>query len=244
MNEDGHFGDAVAKNYDRDHGGNDPTLIKRTVDRLTELAGAGSILEFAVGTGRIALPLSARCRDVKGIELSSAMVAELRKKETGAPMDVVIGDMTSTRVLGDFSLVFLIFNTIDNLVTQEAQTACFQNAARHLVPGGRFVVETRVPPLQKLPFGETKLVFACNGDHIGIDDFDIATQTYRSNHVRLKGDRHERVSIPFRYVWPSELDLMAQAAGLELEHRWADWDKSPFTHLSQSHVSVWRRASV
>lgn len=244
MDEDGYFGDAIAKTYDRDHGGNDPALIERTVDRLKELAGTGSILEFAVGTGRIALPLSADGRDIKGIELSRAMVAELRKKETGTPINVVIGDMMSAHMPGTFSLVYLVFNTIDNLVTQEAQTACFKNAARHLISGGRFLVETRIPPIQQLPFGETKLAFACSSQYIGVDDFDTRTQTYTSHHVWMNGDRHEHLSIPFRYVWPSELDLMAKLAGLELEHRWAGWDKAPFTQMSQSHISVWRKTGV
>lgn len=202
MDEDGYFRDAVAKTYDRDHGGHDPALIERTVNRLQELAGRDSILEFAVGTGRIALPLSASGHDVKGIEISRAMVAELRKKETGTPMEVVIGDMAFARVPGIFSLVFLVFNTIDNLVIQQAQTACFKSAARHLILGGRFLLETRVPPIQRIPFGETRLAFACSGQHIGVDDFDIPTQTYTSHHVWLKGDRHEHLSIPFRYVWP------------------------------------------
>ncbi|GGX53393.1 methyltransferase [Tateyamaria omphalii] len=242
MDEDGYFGDAVAKSYDDDHGGGDPALIERTVKCLKGLTGTGSVLEFAVGTGRIALPLRASGVDVKGIELSKAMVAELRKKETGPPMDVTIGDMTSAQVPGQFSLVFLVFNTIDNLVTQEAQIACFKNAARHLDKGGRFLIETRVPPLQRIPFGETKMAFACSSDHFGVDDYDLVTQRYSSNHVWMKGDQHQHLSIPFRYVWPSELDLMAQLAGLELEYRWADWERSPFTHLSESHISVWRKS--
>ncbi|WP_299655829.1 class I SAM-dependent methyltransferase [uncultured Tateyamaria sp.] len=243
MDEDGYFGAAVANSYDRDHGGNDPALIDQTVACLKELAGTGSVLEFAVGTGRIALPLSAHCHCVKGIELSKAMVAELRKKETGAPMDIAIGDMTSTRLAGPFSLVFLVFNTIDNLVTQEAQIECFRNAARHLGLGGRFLVETRVPPLQRIPFGETKMAFACCDRHIGVDDYDISNQSYTSNHVWMADGGHEHVSIPFRYVWPSELDLMAKLAGLEFEHRWSDWNRAPFTHLSESHISVWKKTT-
>lgn len=244
MTEDGYFDEAVAKVYEARHGGNDPALIERIVDRLAELAGTGDVLEFAIGTGRIALPLSARRHCVKGIELSKAMVAELRKKETGTPLDVVIGDITSTQVPGTFSLVYLVFNTIDNLVTQEAQIACFQNAARHLAPRGRFLIETRVPPIQQLPFGQTQLAFACDRDHVGVDEFDVATQTYTSTHVWMSGDQHEFVSIPFRYVWPSELELMAKLAGLELEHRWANWEKAPFTHSCRNHISVWRKTKV
>lgn len=241
MDQDGYFSGGVAETYDRDHGSNDTDLIAETVECLKSLAGAGRLLEFAVGTGRIALPLRAAGCAVSGIELSKAMVAELRKKESGQPMDVAIGDMTSTKVSGPFSLVFLVFNTIDNLVTQEAQIACFKNAAWHMDKGGRFLIETRVPPLQRIPFGETKMAFACSSDHFGIDDYDLVTQRYTSNHVWIRGNQHQQLSIPFRYVWPSELDLMAQLAGLELEHRWSGWDKAPFTHLSERHISVWRK---
>lgn len=244
MNDDGYFDEAVAKTYDQQHGGTDPITIERIVGRLKELAGSGDVLEFAIGTGRIALPLSANGCKVKGIELSNAMVAELRKKETGDPIKVEIGDMVSTQVPGDFSLVYLVFNTIDNLVTQEAQTACFANAARHLTPGGRFLVETQVPPVQQIPFGQSKLAFACDEEHFGVDDFDLASQTYTSNHVWMNGDQHEFLSIPFRYAWPSEMDLMAKLAGLELEYRWADWEQTPFSHLSRAHISVWRKPDV
>ncbi|WP_426131904.1 class I SAM-dependent methyltransferase [Pararhizobium sp. PWRC1-1] len=198
-------------------------------------------MEFAIGTGTIALPLSERGCQVVGIELSKYMVAELRKKETGNPIKVVVGDMTLTRVIGECSLVFLVFYTIDNLITQEAQIACFRNAAEHLSPGGRFLIETQVPPIQKLPFGETMSAFACSPSHMGIDDFDIATQCYTSNHVWTDGDETTSLRIPFRYVWPSELDLMGKLAGLELEDRWSDWEKSPFDRLSKKQISVWRK---
>jgi len=238
---DDYFPDWVAKTYDADHGGTDPALVARTVKVLHDLAEGGPVLEFAVGTGRIALPLAARGLDVAGIELSRAMVAELRRKETGTPLEVAIGDMTTTRVAGEFSLVVLVFNTIDNLVTQEAQVRCFANAAAHLAPGGRFVVETQVPPVQRLPYGETLSAFAASPEHMGIDDIDIATQRYTSNHSWVEEGRTTHLSIPFRYAWPAELDLMARLAGLEPEHRWGDWHRAPFTNLSRSHVSVWRR---
>ena len=169
------------------------------------------------------------------------MVDELRKKETGAPLPVTIGDMATTRVSGSFSLVALVFNTIDNLTTQEAQVACFQNAADHLETGGRFVIETLVPPLQRLPFGETNLAFAADDDHIGVDTFDVVTQTYTSRHVWSGASGKTAVAIPFRYAWPAEMDLMARMAGMALEHRWAGWDRSPFTNRSTRHVSVWRK---
>jgi len=241
VNHDGYFDDKVAETYDQDHGGNDPTLIRQTVDCLIDLSEGGEILEFAIGTGRIAIPLAKRGALVKGIELSSAMVGKLRDKETLARMEVAIGDMTSTGVAGEFSLVFLVFNTIDNLTTQEEQIACFKNAALHLAPGGRFLVETQVPPIQKIPFGETRLAFASSPQHFGIDVFDIATQNYSSNHVWMVDGRHMHTSIPFRYAWPSELDLMAKIAGMEPEFRWSDWVRSPFDRMSSKHISVWRK---
>lgn len=241
MTNDGVFDKEIAQTYDQDHGGTDPALIERTVDCLVELAGHGDILEFAVGTGRIALALIAKGARVKGIELSGAMVEKLRENEINAPMDVALGDMISTIVSGQFSLVFLVFNTIDNLTTQDAQIACFENAARHLAPGGRFVIETQVPPIQKVPFGETRLAFANSRDHFGIDDFDIVTQNYTSNHVWMDEEKHKHLVIPFRYAWPSELDLMARIAGLDLEFRWCDWDRSPFDRTSTKHVSVWKK---
>jgi SAM-dependent methyltransferase len=244
MQDDGFFDGTVARTYDRDHGGTDPKLIEQTADTLAGLAGDGLALEFAIGTGRIALPLVKRGVKVKGIELSKAMVAELRKKESGSAIEVTIGDMISTRVEGSFSLVFLVFNTIDNLTSQDAQVACFENAAAHLMPGGRFLIETQIPPMQRIPFGETKRAFACSPDHWGIDVFDFATQRYSSNHIWIEGASHNQLAIPFRYTWPAELDLMAKIAGLELEFRWSDWRRAPFTGVSEKHISVWRKPSA
>lgn len=238
---DGYFDAEVAKTYDDDAGRTDPALIAATVDVLADLAGAGPVLEFAVGTGRIALPLAARGLEVKGIELSRPMVNQLRAKETGAPMQVTIGDMTSARVEGAFSLVFLIFNTIDNLTTQGAQVAVFENAARHLAPGGRFVVETLVPPIQKLPYGQRLLAFDCTEEHTGVDEFDVVTQAYWSHHAWNRQDGVTPFSVPFRYAWPAEMDLMARIAGMVPERRWADWHRVPFSATSDSHVSVWRK---
>lgn len=238
------FDSEVARRYDRDHGGDDPALIKSTVDVLHKLAGQGPVLEFAIGTGRIALPLSERGCLVKGVELSRAMVDELRKKEAGPPIEIAIGDMTSTKIGGYFSLVFLVFNTIDNLVSQEKQIACFSNAAAHLLPGGCFVVETQVPPIQRLPFGETLLASTYSSRHQTIDEIDIATQRYTSNHMWVADGASKQLSIPFRYVWPSELDLMARLAGMDLEFRWSDWERSPFSNLSKRHISVWRKLAT
>ncbi|MEP2705016.1 MAG: methyltransferase domain-containing protein [Roseibium sp.] len=241
MGGDGYFGDEVAQTYDQDHSGTGASLIEQTVDCLVELSEDGNILEFAIGTGRIALPLVGKGANVKGIELSRAMVQKLREKEVGKPLEVVIGNMTSAQVSGDFSLVFLVFNTIDNLTTQESQISCFENAARHLETNGRFLIETQIPPLQRLPFGETKLAFASNDKHFGVDEFDIATQNYSSNHVWMKGEHHQYLSIPFRYTWPAELDLMARIAGFDFEYRWSDWDRSTFDRLSSKHISVWKK---
>jgi len=243
MQDDGAFDAAVAATYDALHGATDPAVLEQTVSCLAKLAQGGSVLEFAIGTGRVALPLQDRGCDVAGIELSSAMVAELRKKETGSPIEIAIGDMTTTRLSGTFSLVALVFNTIDNLTTQDAQVACFENAARHLVPGGRFVVETMLPQLQNLPFGETRVCFANEADHVGVDEIDVVTQTYTSHHVWINEDQHQQLHVPFRYAWPSEMDLMAQIAGMTLEHRWEDWAEKPFTRFSRKHVSVWRKTA-
>ena len=243
MATDNHFDTDIARTYDADHAEKAAGDIARTVDVLLALADGGAALEFAIGTGRIALPLAARGCPVSGIELSAAMVNELRKKETGAPMTIAIGDMTTEHVPGRFSLVYLVFNTIDNLVTQDLQVACFANAARHLAPGGRFVIETLVPPIQKLPFGERLRAFASGPDHMGTDEFDVVTQNYTSHHILPNRATARQVSVPFRYAWPAELDLMAKMAGMTLENRWSDWDKSPFTNLSTSHISVWRTAA-
>ena len=241
MEDDGHFDATVASTYDRRHGNTDPGRIAATADTLAALAEGGPALEMGIGTGRIALPLAGRGIPVAGIEMSRAMVAALRAKQGGDAIPVTIGDMATTRVPGSFSLVFVVFNTIDNLTSQDAQVACFANAADHLAPGGRFVVETAVPPLHRLAGGETLLAFDRSEDHWGIDTFDVATQRYTSSHVWFDGSAADRLTVPFRYAWPSEMDLMARLAGLAPEHRWSDWDRAPFTRTSTAHVSVWRK---
>ncbi|MFT4135008.1 class I SAM-dependent DNA methyltransferase [Microbacterium sp.] len=217
-----------------------PAVIERTSSFLAELAGSGPALEFAIGTGRIAIPLSGKGVAVQGIEYSEAMANVLRRKTTGIP--VVIGDMATTEVDGDFTLVYLVFNTIGNLYTQQAQVQCFRNAAKHLRPGGRFVVEVGVPPLRSLPPGQSAVPFAVAEDHVGLDTFDLSTQRAVSHHYLRRADGAFRYAPHnYRYVWPSELDLMGQLAGLELEARYADWDRAPFDSESTSHVSVWRK---
>lgn len=235
------FGPGVADVYDNDDD------VRFTAEHialesgfLVGLTGAsGAALEFAIGTGRIALPLRERGVDVHGIDLSEAMVAQLRAKG-GANVPVVIGDYTSTRAEGIFDLVYLVFNTIGNVVTQDSQVATFANAARHLRAGGRFVVETGVPGVLRVPPGERFRVFRHDDRGVGYDEYDRATQRMWSHHVSLGPDgASQRRSIPFRYVWPAEMDLMAWLAGMRLEERWAWWDRSPFTDTSTSHVSVW-----
>jgi SAM-dependent methyltransferase len=238
-----HFDGEVAQSYDASVASMaDAAAVEATVDLLVELTAGGRALEFAVGTGRIALPLAARGVDVCGIELSEAMVDQLRHKAGGDVLQVTIGDMASTRVEGSFTLVFLVFNTIGNLTTQQQQVACFANAASHLEPGGRFVIEVGIPELRRLPPGQRHVVFhADGGDSWGIDEYDTASQGLVSHHLRRAGDALRHRPIPFRYVWPAELDLMAQLAGMTLESRWAGWQRQPFDHESTKHVSVWRK---
>jgi SAM-dependent methyltransferase len=239
---DGYFGEAIAATYD-DSGAGEfaPATIEATVDVLVGLAGSGRALELAIGTGRIAVPLAARGVPVAGIELSKAMVARLRAKPGGETIPVTIGDMTTVSVEGRFSLAYLVFNTIMNLTTQAAQVACFRNAAAHLGPDGCFVVEVMVPDLRRLPPGERHVVFDASERHWGIDEYDVASQGLVSHHFDTVAAGIERTSVPFRYVWPAELDLMAEMAGLRLRDRWAGWSREPFTSESRGHVSVWEK---
>ena len=234
-----HFGEAVAARYDRIDGVFAPEVVDSTVDFLAELAGSGAALELGIGTGRIALPLAARGVPVHGIDLSEAMVARLRAKPGGERISVTIGDFAATRVPGTFSLAYLVFNTIMNLTTQEEQVACFESAAGHLEPGGRFVIEVAVPQLQRLPPGETVRPFAMSPDHLGFDEYDVVAQGLISHHWWLRDGEWRARSLPFRYVWPAELDLMARLAGLALCERWSGWKREPFTADSDRHVSVW-----
>jgi SAM-dependent methyltransferase len=236
-----YFGAEVAARYD---GGPmfSPEVLGPTVDFLAQLAGDGAALEFAVGTGRVALPLAQRGVRVHGIDLSEAMVARLREKPGAEDVRVTIGDVATTRVEGTFSLVYLVYNTIGNLTTQDEQVACFRNAAEHLAPGGCFVIETGVPNLQRVAPGERFYPFDVGPDHVGVDEYDVATQGLVSHHFSAENDGSwRRESIPFRYVWPAELDLMARLAGLTLRERWSDWVRTPFTSDSRKHVSVWER---
>jgi SAM-dependent methyltransferase len=217
-----------------------PAVIRRTVDFLADLAGDGAALEFAIGTGRIALPLSERGVRVHGIDLSPDMLAQLAAKPGADRVAAHQGDFTSTRVDGDFRLVYLVYNTIQNVTTQDAQVECFRNAAAHLEPGGCFVVEVGVPQLRRLPPGESVQVFTFTPTRIGFDELDVAQQLGVSHHVWL-GDEPRHYSMPWRFAWPAEYDLMARIAGLRLRERWADWNREPFTSESWQHVSVWEK---
>jgi SAM-dependent methyltransferase len=222
----------------------DPAVLNPTVDLLAELAGTGPVLEFAIGTGRIGVPLADRGLSVSGVELSAPMVAELRKRADEAALPVVIGDMATSTVSGEFSLVYLVWNAIGNLRTQREQVECFRNAARHLKPGGRFVIELWVPGIRRFPPGQPGVPFHIGESHVGFDTYDMATQQGTSHHYWRNQDGTARYgSSNFRYIWPSECDLMAQLAGMHLESRYADWDRSPFTSDSESHVSTWRTPS-
>jgi SAM-dependent methyltransferase len=240
--EDGHFDERVAARYDESAADMfDPAVVDPVVDLLVELAGSGRALEFGIGTGRIALPLARRGVPVHGIELSKAMAARLRAKIGGEEIGVTIGDFATTTVDGTFSVAYLVFNTIMNLTTQAAQVACFRNVAAHLEPDGCFVVEVGVPELQRLPPGETVRAFHVSENRWGFDEIDVATQALTSHHFELVDGRVERFSAPFRYVWPSELDLMAELARLKLRDRWSGWKREPFTSDSRQHVSVWEK---
>jgi SAM-dependent methyltransferase len=226
-----------------------PEVVEPAVDRLAELAGDGPVLEFAIGTGRVAVPLAERGVSVTGIELSRPMVDQLRTKVDAARIPVIIGDMATAVAPGPYRLVYLVYNTIANLLTQPEQVACFRNAARHLEPGGRFVIELWVPELRKLPPGQQATVWHCEPGYIGLDTYDVLNQQVVSHHFRFddglgqssESGRQARLSrTPHRYIWPAELDLMGQLAGFTLQSRHADWTGAQFTADSRSHVSVYR----
>ncbi len=233
------WGKDIAEIYDETSAAEfSPSVLEPIVDFLADLAGVGPALEFAVGTGRVALPLSKRGIAVHGIELSPHMAAQLLTKEGAEAVPVTIGDMTTTHVPGTFRLVYLVWNTIMNVTTQEEQIAVFTNAAAHLGTGGCFVVEVGVPQPSKVPS-----VFALEPGHVGVDTYDdLVGQIMSSHHWVEEGGHLVRHSAPYRYVWPSELDLMAKLAGLRLRERWAGWDRAPFTSESTTQVVVYEKA--
>jgi SAM-dependent methyltransferase len=221
----------------------DPAVLDPAVDFLADLAGGGPALELGIGTGRVALPLSRRGIRVHGIELSPAMVAQLRAQPDASEIGVTVSDFATTSVDGTFGLAYLVRNTITNLTTQDEQVACFRNVAAHLESGGYFVIENYIPALRRLPPGETRHVFAATPAHVGYEEYDLATQIAISHHVWVIDGRLEARSSPHRYVWPSELDLMARLAGMTLRERWGDWHREPFTSESRNHVSVWQKTT-
>jgi SAM-dependent methyltransferase len=239
---DGYFGERVAATYDESSSDMfEPGVVDAAADLLAGLAGGGRALELGIGTGRIALPLARRGVPVHGIDLSRAMIARLRAKPGGDAIGVTIGDFATTRADGTFSVAYLVFNTIMNLTTQAAQVACFRNVAAHLEPGGCFVIEVGIPDLRRLPPGQNVVPFHVSPTRWAFDVYDVATQAMSSNYVEVAGGRGEYTSIPFRYVWPAELDLMAQLAGLRLRERWDGWTREPFTSESRQHVSIWEK---
>ena len=239
--EDGYFGERVAATYDETAEVYRPGAADAAAEVLAGLAGGGRALELGIGTGRIALPLARRGVDVHGIDLSRAMVARLRAKPGGDAIGVTIGDFATTRVDGGFSLVYLVFNTIMNLTSQDAQVACFRNAAAHLEPGGCFVIEVGVPDLRRLLPGQDVIPWHISPERWVFYSYDVATQAMRGHYIEFTDGRGEYRSIPFRYVWPAELDLMARLAGIRLRERWGGWAREPYTSESGQHVSVWEK---
>ena len=245
MHDDGYFDERVAARYDESSADMfEPAVVDPVVDLLVEFAGGGRALELGIGTGRIALPLAQRGVPVHGIELSKAMAARLLAKPGGDEIGVTIGDFATTTVDGTFSVAYLVFNTIMNVTTQAAQVACFRNVAAHLEPGGCFVIEVGVPDLQRLPPGETIRAFHVSETSWGFDEYDVANQGLISHHFEIVDGSGKRNSIPFRYAWPAEFDLMAQLAGMRLRDRWSGWKREPFTSDSRQHVSVWEKPAA
>jgi SAM-dependent methyltransferase len=239
---DGYFSETVASRYDESSAEMfEPEVVAAVVDVLAELAAGGRALELGIGTGRIALPLASRGVPVHGIDMSRAMVARMRAKPGGDGIGVTIGDFATAQADGSFRVAYLVFNTIMNLTTQEAQVACFSNVAAHLEPGGCFVIEVMVPDLRRLPPGQNAVPFHVSHNNWAFDVYDVATQAMSSNYVDITDGRGEYSYFPFRYVWPSELDLMARLAGLRLRERWAGWTREPFTSESREHVSIWEK---
>jgi SAM-dependent methyltransferase len=219
----------------------DPAVLDPAVEFLAAMAGTGDALELGIGTGRIAVPLSRRGVTVYGIDVSPAMVVQLHAKVGSDAIAVTIGDFSTAKVDRRFGLAYLVYNSIENLTTQDEQVACFQNVGSHLEPGGRFVIEVEVPPLQRLPAGETIRPFHVSPTRFGFDEIDVAAQRGVSNHYWTGADQFDTFSMPYRYVWPAELDLMARLGGMRLSERWGDWNREPFTSASTKHISVWEK---
>lgn len=238
-----HFGEDVAATYDQDVAADVANSQLAAMVSFLAALGPRSALELGIGTGRVALPLRERGIDVEGVDLSTAMVERMRAKPGGDEVRVSFGDFATTTMDRQYDLVYLVFNTIMNLTSQAGQVACVANAAAHLMPGGLFVIEVMIPDLRRLPPGEVLRTFSARADALGFDEYDVANQGLVSHHYRAKGDSFEHHAVPFRYVWPSELDLMATMAGMRLRERWSDWTRAPFTSDSTQHVSVWEKST-
>jgi SAM-dependent methyltransferase len=239
-----YFDGRIAKSYEaRWPALFEPAVVDPAVSFLADLAGAGAALELGIGTGRIAIPLSQRGVRVNGIDLSPDMIAQLQAQPGSDDIGVTLGDFATTSVGGPFKLAYLVRNTITNLTTQDEQVACFRNVAAQLEPGGCFVIEVYIPQLQRLPPGETIHAFTVTPTHLGFEEYDVATQIAFSHHYWVVDGQLETLSTPHRYVWPSELDLMARLAGMTLRERWSDWTRAPFTSDSRQHVSVWEKTA-
>ncbi|HVA07929.1 MAG TPA: class I SAM-dependent methyltransferase [Acidimicrobiales bacterium] len=238
-----YFAGTIAEHYDDDTAISDPKCVDPVVDFLADLASDAPALELGIGTGRIGLPLSQRGVTVHGIELSPDMVAQLRAKPGGENIAVTVGNFAEARADGTFGLAYLVYNTIENLTTQDEQVDCFCNVARHLDTGGRFVIEVEIPQIRRLPPGETARPFYVSHTRLGFDELDTANQSGVSHHYWIGEGRSQVFSMPYRYVWPAELDLMARIAGLRLQERWGDWNREPFTSDSIKHISVWDKGA-
>lgn len=235
------YGDRIADTYDELYA---ETLdTDRAVEALAELAEGGPVLELAIGTGRLALPLSERGLEVHGIDVSERMVARLRAKPGGDAIPVTMGDFAEVPVEGDFALIFVAFNTLFGLLTQEDQVRCFVNVAKHLAEGGVFVVEAFFPDLARFDRGQRAQVTQVDANSVMFDAsrHDPVEQRIDSQHVVINEDGTKLYPVSIRYAFPSELDLMARLAGLELRERWGGWTREPFTAESGRHVSVYAR---
>ena len=234
------YGAKIADEYDRLYEGMLDT--DAAVACMADLAAGGPVLELGIGTGRLAIPLVERGLRVDGVESSPAMVDQLRARPGGDGIDVVIGDFADVTVPGSFRLVVLALNTIFALPSQDAQVACFANAASHLEPGGRFVVEAWVPDPSRFVGGSAVTVRRLRDDHVSLDvaHLDPVAQRMTTTQVSLRDGEVRLYPANHRYAWPSEFDLMARLAGLTLEQRWGGWDRRPFTDASSTHVSLYR----
>jgi len=237
-----HFDDWVASRYERLWPELfDPAVVDPAVGFLAGLAGVGPVLELGIGTGRIAIPLSRRGVAVHGVDLSPAMLTQLRAQPDAGAIGVTVGDFARVTVGRTFRLAYLLRNTITNLTTQDEQIDCFRNVAAHLEPAGLFVIENYIPALQQIPPGETIRVFTRTPTHLGFEEYDVAAQIAISHHYWVIDGELKTFSSPHRYLWPAELDLMARLAGMTLRERWTDWLRTPFTSQSRTHISLWEK---